>query len=179
MDQTDLMNQAKESMGTFEKVVAGVPGYKGYKEKELRRETDKTLRDMVVRQLQDQKARLTGLQTDLVSGGQLGLLDDMERSATKLQRLIDRVRTASYGYAPLFDASQVKEAQLDALGQFDQSLFEGVERVKTIIDNMSSLSGRPESEWMEMIRALNTTLDGLNTDFNHRNEVILQAASAA
>lgn len=178
MDQTELINQAKESMGTFEKVVAGVPGYKGYKEKELRRETDKTLRDMLAKQLEDQKARLTNLQMEAVTGGQLGLLDDMERSATKLQLLIDRIRTASYGYAPLFDAARVKEAELDALGQFDQGLFAGVERVKTVIDNMSSLAGRPDSEWMELIRALNTTLDGLNTDFGHRNEVILQTAAA-
>ena len=54
----DLMAKAKDPMNVVENVVAGVPGIKGYKEKELRRETDKTVRTMVARQLDDQKARV-------------------------------------------------------------------------------------------------------------------------
>lgn len=170
----DLMNKAKESMGAIEKVIYGVPGIKGYKEKELRRETDKAVREQVAKQLEDQKARLTNLQTEMLGGGQLSLMDDMERVGTKLQLLIDSVRTASYGYAPLFDLVKVKEEQLDALVAFDQGMFAGVDRVKTIVDNMSGLAGRPDSEWMEAIRALSTTIDNLNTEFTHRSEVIMQ-----
>lgn len=169
----DLLNQAKEGMGAIEKVIYGVPGIKGYKEKELRRETDKAVREQVAKQLEDQKARLTNLQVEMLSGG-LGLMDDMERVGVKLQLLIDSVRTASYGYAPLFDLVQVKEEQLDALAAFDEGLFAGVDRVKAIVDNMSGLAGRPDSEWMEAIRALSITLDNLNTEFTHRSEVILQ-----
>lgn len=105
----------------------------------MRRETDKTVHTMVARQLDDQKARLTNLQVDLVNNGQLDLLDDMERAATKLQTLSDRVRTASYGYAPLFDDVRVKEADLDALGQFD-AMFQDVVRISTIIDGMARVS---------------------------------------
>jgi hypothetical protein len=176
--QDDLMAKAKDQMNVVEKVIAGVPGIKGYKEKEQRRETDKTVRTMVARQLDDQKARLTNLQVELVNNGQLDLLDDMERAATKMQTLSDRVRTASYGYAPLFDDARVKEAELDALGQFDQAMFQDVARISTIIDGMGALAGRPDNEWMESIRALTTTLDNLNTEFGHRGEVILQTAAA-
>lgn len=175
----DLMNKAKDQMNVLERVVAGVPGYKGYKEKELRRETDKTLRIVLTRQIEDQKARLTGLQVELISGGQLGLMDDMERCATKMQILADSIRTASYGYAPLFDDVRVKEEELDALAQFDQGLAVGVERIKTILDTMGTLAGRPEQDWMESIRALNTTVENLNTEFGHRREVILQVTPAA
>ncbi len=174
----DLMAKAKDPMNVVEKVIAGVPGIKGYKEKELRRETDKTVRTQVARQLDEQRARLSNLQVDMVDNGQLSLLDDMERAATKLQTLSDRVRTASYGYAPLFDDVRVKEAELDALGQFDQAMFQDVARIQTIIDGMAGLAGRPDAEWMESIRALTTTLDNLNTQFGRRGEVILQAGAA-
>lgn len=172
----DLMNKAQSQMNVLERTLAGVPGYKGYKQKELRRETDKTLRTVLARQIEDQKARLTGLQTDLVSSGQLGLLDDMERCATKMQLLADSIRTATYGYAPLFDDVRVKEEELDALARFDQGLFDGVERIKTVVDTMSTLAGRPEPDWMESIRALNSTVENLNVEYGHRREVILQAA---
>ena len=175
--QDDLKAKAKDQMNVLENVIAGVPGIKGYKEKELRRETDKTVRTMVARQLDDQKARLSSLQVDLVNNGQLDLLDDMERAATKLQTLSDRVRTASYGYAPLFDDVRVKEAELDALGQFDQAMFQDVARIQTTIDGMGALAGRPDSDWLESIRALTTALDTLNTQFGHRSEVILQTAT--
>ena len=88
------------------------------------------------------------------------------------------MRTASYGYAPLFDDVRVKEAELDALGQFDQAMFQDVVRISTIIDGMAGLSGRPDAEWLESIRALTTTLDNLNTQFGRRSEVILQAGAA-
>ena len=175
----DLMNKAKDQMNVLERVVAGVPGYKGYKEKELRRETDKTLRTVLTRQIEDQKARLTGLQVELINSGQLGLMDDMERCATKMQILADSIRTASYGYAPLFDDVRVKEEELDALAQFDEGLAAGVERIKTIIDTMGTLAGRPEQDWMESIRALSSTVENLNTEFGHRREVILQVAPVA
>lgn len=175
----DLMEKAQSQMNVLERTLAGVPGYKGYKQKELRRETDKTMRTVLARQVEDQKARLTGLQTDLISSGQLGLMDDMERCATKMQLFADSVRTATYGYAPLFDDARVKEEELDALAQFDQGLFAGVDRIKTVIDNMGALAGRPDQEWMESIRALSSILDNLNTEYGHRREVILQAAPAA
>lgn len=171
----DLLNQAKDQMDLFERVMHGVPGVKGYKEKELRRESDKTYRQLVAKQLDDQKARLDSLQADLARAGQLGLMDDLEQAGKKLQRLADRVRTASYGYAPLFDLVKVKEEQLDALMQYDQAMLQDVERISGIIDKLSTMQGLPESEWMESIRELTTTLDQLNTDFNHREEVILVA----
>jgi hypothetical protein len=172
----ELLDQAQGQMDTFEKVLAGVPGIKGYKEKEQRRETDKAYRKVLAQRLDDQKARLDNLQAELASSGQLSILDDLERSGKKLQRLSDRMRTASYGYAPLFDLVKVKEAQLDALLTYDKSLFQDVERIKTVIDNMTTMSGLPEQEWQESIRALNTILDDLNTSFGHREEVILQVA---
>ena len=103
----------------------------------------------------------------------------MERCATKMQILADSIRTASYGYAPLFDDVRVKEEELDALAQFDEGLAAGVERIKTIIDTMGTLAGRPEQDWMESIRALNSTVENLITEFGHRREVILQVAPAA
>ena len=175
----DLMNKAKDQMNVLERVVAGVPGYKGYKEKEQRRETDKTLRMVLTRQIEDQKMRLTELQLTLISGGQLGLMDDMKRCATKMQILADSIRTASYGYAPLFDDISVKEAELDALAQFDEGLAAGVERIKIIIDTMGTLAGRPDQDWMESNRALNNTVENLVTEFGHRHELILQVAPAA
>jgi hypothetical protein len=96
-----------------------------------------------------------------------------------MQILADSIRTASYGYAPLFDDVRVKEEEVDALAQFDEGLAAGVERIKTMSDTMGTLAGRPEQDWIESIRALSTTVENLNTEFGHRREVILQVTPAA
>ena len=46
----------------------------------------------------------------------------MERVSTRLQTLIDRIRTAAYGYAGFFDLQRVKEPELDRLAAFDKAL---------------------------------------------------------
>jgi hypothetical protein len=40
-------------------------------------------------------------------------VDDLEGAAIKLRQFIDRVRTASYGYAGFFDAVKVRSEELD------------------------------------------------------------------
>ena len=65
----DLIEKAKAARGALERTFAGLPGVKGYKEKELRREADKTVRDLLARDLDEQRQRLQGLQVDLLGAG--------------------------------------------------------------------------------------------------------------
>ncbi|MEA3335315.1 MAG: hypothetical protein U9R25_05350 [Chloroflexota bacterium] len=171
----ELVDKAKSQMDLVEDVVSGVPGIKGYKEKELRRESDYEVRKLLARRLDEQKGRLDGIMVELTNSGQLLVLGDLDRAGKKLQLLTDRIRTASYGYAPLFDSVRVKEAQLDALAEFDDNLFQDVDRVAKIIDNLTTLSGRPDPEWKEASWALSSVLDNMNIAYNRRDEVILQS----
>ena len=50
----DLTELVKASQNKFEKLVSGIPGYKGYKQKEQRREADKLLRLQIARQFEQQ-----------------------------------------------------------------------------------------------------------------------------
>ncbi|HSR34730.1 MAG TPA: hypothetical protein VLY63_29520, partial [Anaerolineae bacterium] len=110
----DMRDTVEASQGGFETLARKIPGYAGYKEKELRREADKLLRTEVAGKFDDQRKRMSELQQQLISQAQIEFLDDLERAVMKLQLLIDRIKTASYGYAGLFDAVKVKEEQLDA-----------------------------------------------------------------
>ena len=60
----------------------------------------------------------------------------MERVVGRLQLLIDRVKTASYGYAPLFALNRVKEDDLDRLIEFDQALVDEVGRLDEAIGGL-------------------------------------------
>ena len=131
---TDLTSQIKDQRGGFAKILSKIPGFKGYMEKETRRDADKIVRDVVAAKFTDQVDRLTELQTDLLSNGGFEFVDDVEQSAVKLRTFIDRVKTAPRGYAGLFDAVQVKEEQLDQLYNFDYQLLSEADNLAAAID---------------------------------------------
>ena len=170
----DLKQKVTEALGGLEQLVAKVPGYKGYKEKEMRREADKLLREHLARQFEEQRRSITNLQKQLISSGQIGFLDDLESGVMKLQLLIDRLKTASYGYAGFFDAVKVKEEQLDALYDFDNALMDEVPRVAAGINSVSQAIAAKEGV-AEAIADLVSIIQGVNNTFNKRQDVILGA----
>jgi hypothetical protein len=171
----DLRETVESSLGGLESLIKKIPGYKGYKEKELRREADKLLRNQIAQQLADQRRRLVELQNRAISQAQIEFLDDLERAAAKLQLLIDRVKTASYGYAGLFDALKVKEEQLDLLYEFDSRMLASVEVIAADVDRVESAIAAREGV-DEAIAELIETAEQANRTFGHRHEAILQAA---
>ena len=170
----DLRETVDGSLGGFEKLMAKIPGYKGYKQKEMRREADKLLRMDVAGKLEDQRKRVSELQMEFVTGGQIALLDDLERVVMKLQLLIDRIKTASYGYAGLFDAVKIKEEQLDALYEFDNSLLDSVSQIATAVDKVASAVATQEGVGLSIIDLVQE-VEQANQAFGHRHEAILQA----
>jgi hypothetical protein len=155
-------------------LMSRIPGYAGYKQKELRREADKRLRLLLADAVAAEVRQLNSLKLDLTNRGQLLLLPELERATGKLQRFADTVRTASYGYAGLFDAVRVDEAALDALYAFDLALEGSIERLAEFRQVLAQAIERGEGV-TEAIRALSNYADELNTQFGRRQETILAA----
>jgi len=133
----DLRDKIKEVLGGAEELALKIPGYGGYKEKEMRREADRLLRDKIAKAFGDQVQRLVGLQGELVSGGKIELLEQataLEDAVRRLQTFVDRIKRAAQGYAGFFDAVKVKEEQLDALYEFDNSLLDQIDAVASAVD---------------------------------------------
>ncbi|HEY63889.1 MAG TPA: hypothetical protein G4O02_04905 [Caldilineae bacterium] len=161
----------KSQMSAVERALAGLPGIEGYKEKELRREADRRVRETLAQLLEDQRARLTGIQLDLLGSGGLDWMDDLERAIGKLQLLIDRVRSATYGYAGFFDANKVREAELEALIQFDRGMIQRVDELREKIDAVEQAV--MDQEHIETaVRDLVRLLSELNQQWRHRREVM-------
>jgi hypothetical protein len=168
---TDLYEQIKGDRGRIESFLGKIPGYKGYKEKEMRREADKLLRDTLARRLQEQWRRLPDVQKQLLSSAQIQWLDDIEGATMKLQLFIDRLKTATYGYAGFFDAVRVKEDELDQLYNFDLALGDQVDEITAAVDALSSAAMSKEGIG-EAIARLNSAAVMANETFGRRQDVI-------
>ena len=169
-----IRREIADSQSGFEKLVAGIPGYKGYKEKELRREADKLLRMHLASGFGEARHHVLGIMEQLTDGGRLEEVTALQHANMKLQLLVDRLRTATYGYAGWFDAVKVEQEELDRLYAFDNALSAGVERVNEIVGTIAGLADNGESTAAEA-RALSGVLEELNDTFSRRSEAIAGA----
>lgn len=170
----DFQQTVQGAMGGFERLVSNIPGYSGYKEKETRREADKLLREYVVSQLDAERRRLADIQRQMLDSGGLAMLDDVDRAVTKVQKLADMIRTATYGYAGLFDAVKVKEAQLDALYQFDNQMVEMVDAIRLAVDALAAAQDGGE-DVMAAIKNVIAASEEANARWRERENAITGA----
>jgi len=171
---SDLYDRVSDERSWLEKLIGKIPGYKGYKEKEMRRESDKLLRETIATQMAAQRQRMDDLQKQLISAGRFEYLDEMGNATVKLQTFIDRVQKASYGYAGLFDAVRVKEDDLDRLYDFDQQLLSYAERLSDALNNLETSIVGGEG-LAEAVRQVLSICAEANTTFDGREQVILGA----
>jgi hypothetical protein len=166
----DMREVVSGGMSDLEKLAAKIPGYRGYKEKEVRREADKLLRDHVYRVLSEQRRRVEDIQTNL-GLDQIEEVERLGRARRRLQTLADTVHTAAYGYAGLFDAVKVQEEQLDALYSFDNNLLAESDSIVEAVDSLQAAVDRGEGVG-SAIRDLTETVTRLQDTYNRRRDVI-------
>jgi hypothetical protein len=166
------VDSAKERMGAIERLLKGLPGISGYVDKELRRDADKRLRELIAQELDVQKQALLEVQRMLLEGGGLMWLDNIDQAVQKLQTLSDRIKTASYGYAGLFDPVKVREEALDALHRFDQAMANRTVDVKMAIVSLRQAVSEG-GDIGAATRKLTDLLAELNNLYTKRHEAIL------
>ena len=88
----------------------------------------------------------------------------------------DRVRTATYGYAGFFDVVKVKEAQLDALYNFDNALLDEVAKIAAAIEQVKTALATKENAAGSISSCVVVAQDA-NYMFDHREEVILSGGT--
>jgi len=167
---SDILEKVTASKDWLSKIISKIPGFKGYIERADRRMSDKLLRESIANSFEGLYQRISGLQRDLISQGGLAYIDDMESAAIKLRQFIDRVRTASYGYAGIFDAIKIKETELSQVYEYDAVLLGMADEVSSAIDNVETsigTDGLPAS-----IKHLTSVSQSCVDAFNKRSEVM-------
>jgi hypothetical protein len=172
----DFLSRVMAEQDVFKKLAANVPGFSGYVERQNRRAADKLLREAVARRFEDLWKRLSSLQVELVQGGQIELLDEIERAALQLRTFTDRIKTAAYGYSGVFDAVKIDAADLDRLYRFDLAFFELANEIEQTIQNLSSALLEPATTPQQIRRLIELSAQA-NQIFDHRQEVLSGVSS--
>jgi hypothetical protein len=136
-----ILGNVTGDMDIFKKIASKIPGFKGYIERQARRDSDKLLRDTIFNRFRELEGRVSALQSEFVDSGDIEYVDNLEASAIKLRTFADRVRTAPRGYSSLFEAVKINEAELAKLYEYDAGLLDMADEVGRAIDNVQSSVG--------------------------------------
>ena len=170
-EKEQIFGKVSEDMDPLKKILVKVPGFGGYIERQKRRDSDKLLREYIFDQFRELESRVSSLQRDFISQGEITYVDDLEATAIKLRTFADRVKTAPRGYTGLFDAVNVNEAELTELYVYDSAMLDLVDEIEHAIDNVQSsvgTDGLPAS-----IRHLETKAEECIQVFDKRDAVVL------
>ncbi len=173
-EKKDVYSEAKSQMRLSERIAAFIPGFRGYKEKELRRESDKLIRNHLNLKLSTAKADLKTIAQKLSDRRYFDVLTDMDRLGAKMDRVVEKVNHASYGYTGFFDAVKVKEDSLDRMIDFDSKLIDEITSFAADVDAFKAELASGETKNMKTrIQNLTDKLEGFEGTFDKRGEVIL------
>ena len=149
-----ILDKARAGQNVLERLMNAIPGFKGYREKELRRDADRVQREHLASRLEECKKALNEVAAQLTRSGSLDLMNEVETARKRLDKVINRIRYADRGYAGFFDTIKVNEDALGRVYAFDMALVTAVERVR------SGAEARLAGQMLEAIDALDASLAG-------------------
>ena len=172
----DILERVTEEGDFIKKILGKLPGFRGYVEREDRRNADKLLRESISEKFETLWHRISSLQKKAISNGEIEKIDALESSAIKIRQFIERTRTASYGYSGFFDVIKVNTEELNAIYQYDLHMLEMEDEISRAIENIESSFGT--DGFPAAIRHLETLSQTSLDYFNQRKEVIVKMGTS-
>ncbi len=170
---SDLYERIVSQRSGYERVLARIPGFRGYMDKGSRRAADRMVRDYVAGQLKLQINRLAQIELQILDmDGGLSYMSKTSSAKTKLQTYHDRVLAAMPGYAGLDDPVKIQAEELDHLYSFDESQIRYADQIKSAMDGLQTAVAE-NSGVTEAIQALDAVTIEANQAFGLRADVIL------
>jgi len=173
-ENKDVYAQAKSQMRLSERIAAALPGFRGYKEKELRRESDKLIRNNLTLKLSKDKDNVRNIAQKIADKRYLDVLPDIDRLNAKMDRITEKVNHASYGYAGFFDIVKIKEDSLDRMITFDNQLLDEVNALTASIEDLKAqLLSNNFANLKDKIQIIADKFELLEDTFDQREQIIM------
>ncbi|MHB8902844.1 MAG: hypothetical protein ACYC6Y_29140 [Thermoguttaceae bacterium] len=159
--------QHAEKRNVVESILRSIPGFRGYLEKEYRRDADALQRQWLADRLRRAKGGLDQFARPLADAGKFDLLPEVDRIRARLDTLIARIQGAMRGYSGFFDLVQVKEDALDRVYQHDLALIVDVDGLAGAVEQLP-MALDPAAQLAELHRQL----DDVGRKWDGRTDIL-------
>ena len=141
----------------LERLGEKIPGFRGFQDRELRREVDRMQREHLADELGRIKSVVRRAAARMTDRGMIGTLDQFDRLDRRLDGLSQKIRFSDYGASGLFDVEKIGEAELERLYEFDLSILGDVERIASTTAGLEA--ARDPGDTITLALELVTELD--------------------
>lgn len=118
----------KREANIFDKIGTLIPGYKGYQERDSRRECDRQLKELIATKLSETEKTLNSLN----ESSELSDLSKIQKIRKKINNLKDLIKYAPYGASSFFSDSSIKNDELENIYQMDMDILDVTENFQKI-----------------------------------------------
>lgn len=169
--ESETIATVKSKQGILGKIQNFVLG--GYSTKEDLRELDKNLRDFYYMDLREMRHTWVDVYLSVLEDGVKVSNRDLKKVVQVLDRFMEKVRHADYGYAGLFDRKgKINETELARVFNFDKELSGGIERMEETVNK--TRSDAESEDWNEVkvdVKKVKDLLLGLEDKWNEREKL--------
>ncbi len=170
---TDIESNVEGAMARnrtlTERIALYIPFYRGYKQKNLRRDEDRAVRGLVANELENAKMDIKNAQRATV--GDLNAMRVGERVYSKVDRYCTDVKKAVAGYSGFHDSVKILESELDQVISFDAALIDDVEDLKSKTQMLRNDCDAGDAVGASL-KLVERTIDKMIEDFRQRDAVM-------
>ena len=164
MSERETIDKVKNKQGILDRIQNFFT--LGYGTKEDLRELDKKLRDLIYEDFRDIRHKWEDIYLEALNQKFLDSSSKFKKIIQLLDRVMEKVRHADYGYAGLMDRKgHIREEELARVLNFDQVLSKNVEDIKIIV---TQTYNNMEDENWATISAEIRKIKGLLMDFEDK-----------
>lgn len=167
-----VMEASKENRGILERICLWIPGYRGYRQKDIRRDVDKEVRAQVARSIDGCKTALANIQRGVVENGDIQMAKTVERLRTKTDTYLKNMESAESGYSGIWETTKTLQDELDAVMEWDAKLLETAADLKRILDSIQDKVDSGSVDIRADIRGAERFLDDLDAGLGTRIQVL-------
>jgi hypothetical protein len=157
-----------ENRNLLESILRYIPGFRGYLEKEYRRDSDELEREWLADRLQRSKRAIDELTRPLADRGQIDLLPQVDRLRGRMDKLIARIRGAMQGYSGFFDLVRVREDLLDRVYEHDVALMQEVDAMGRAVEALPDEQNKIAARLTDLLEQV----DGLERRWDTREDML-------
>lgn len=173
---SDGFDEARASRNFLERLGERIPGYRGFQDRELRRDVDRRLREHLASELGRLKSALRDRARAFTDAGKIGALNGFDRLDRQIDGLSQAIRFSDYGVTGLFDPVKIGEPELARLYEFDLSVMDDLAQLEGEIAALPAPGG---SDAAAALERLQQAVRALDDRWRQREQVVSSVAGAA
>ena len=167
-----VMEASKENRGILERICLWIPRYRGYRQKNIRRDVDQEVRAQVARAIDECKTILANIQRGVVENGDIQMAKSVERLRVKTDTYLKNIESAEAGYSGIWEATKTLEDELEAVMEWDAKLLESADDLKKLLNAIMDKVDAGSVDIKADLRGIERFLDELDAGLGTRMQVI-------